>query len=82
MPKKTHGLAAKITIKDTFTGKDLYLTRAEALRGLARAKKEKQKIATQWKKLTGSRMKGVPERSLFELQNVLRYQREITLKRK
>lgn len=71
-----------VTIRDTFTGKDLYLPRSVANVAHERAKKEKRKIAATWKKLTGSKMAGVNERSLFELQGVLSYQKEIMGKRK
>jgi hypothetical protein len=71
-----------VTIKDQITGKDLYLPRSTAQQAFERAKKEKGKVAAAFKKLTFTEMTGVNERSLFELQSVLRYERQLRRKRR
>jgi len=63
------------TIRDRYTSKDLVLTKAEAMRAHERAKAMKKKVVKNLEKITFSKVKGVSERSLFELQGVLRYQK-------
>jgi hypothetical protein len=71
-----------VTIKDQITGKDLYLPRSLAQEAFKRAGREKQKVAQAFKRLTFSEMQGVSQRSLFELQSVLRYERGLRGKKR